>query len=397
MILISKDSREKVRVVTITKSINENNHHIIHRISGVFGGKQTNQPDIVIIRGKAKRTIDEQSELEFNSHVKKYLDKGYKVYEDLTTIPYSDITESQISELVDGSKTNQNGVIKPMLAKDYNKCPINVLEQDWYGSRKIDGVRALFSFDGHNITVSSRGGGDYNASTTHIRNDSNLIEFFKNNPDYVLDGELYKHGLSLQKISGLCRLEESSERTEQIEFWIYDFAHLNNLEMTFEDRLEVLCQIKKDYFDDVLFDIYSDSKIKFVPHKKMAGFNAIDLNHDRYIKEGFEGIVVRDLYKPYGIGKRDARMLKVKKYQDAEFEIIGYEEGLRDEDFVFTCKTSEDKEFKAKPIGTRELKEQYRNDMDKIIGKMATVKFFYYSDDNIPLQPVLKSIRNYGE
>ena len=52
-------------------------------------------------------------------------------------------------------------------------------------------------------------------------------------------------------------------------------------------------------------------------------------------------------------------------------------------------------EFKAKPMGSRELKQIYRNDIDKIVGKMATVKFFYYSEDGVPLQPVLKCIRDY--
>jgi hypothetical protein len=45
--------------------------------------------------------------------------------------------------LVGSEKTNQAGIIKPMLAKDYNKCSLNVLEQDWYGSRKIDGGEVL--------------------------------------------------------------------------------------------------------------------------------------------------------------------------------------------------------------------------------------------------------------
>jgi DNA ligase-1 len=145
------------------------------------------------------------------------------------------------------------------------------------------------------------------------------------------------------------------------------------------------------------FDPFGELKIKVVPHKKMNGYAAIDLNHDRYVSEGFEGIVVRDPNKEYGLGKRDNRMLKFKKYMDDEFEITGFEEGLRDEDFVFTCVTDEGKEFKAKPIGSREIKDDYRDNMKDIIGKRATVKFFYYSEDKIPLQPVLKSIRGYGE
>ena len=46
-------------------------------------------------------------------------------------------------------------------------------------------------------------------------------------------------------------------------------------------------------------------------------------------------------------------------------------------------------------MGSRELKEQYRNDLANLIGKYATVKFFYLSDEGTPLQPTLKAIRDY--
>ena len=82
-------------------------------------------------------------------------------------------------------------------------------------------------------------------------------------------------------------------------------------------------------------------------------------------------------------------------YQDAEFEITGISEGLREEDMCFTLVTDTGIEFKAKPMGSRELKQQYRNDLNDLIGKMATVKYFYLSDDGTPLQPVLKAIRDY--
>jgi len=38
------------------------------------------QPLIEIYKGKAKRTLEEQLELQYNSEKKKYLDKGYKTY-----------------------------------------------------------------------------------------------------------------------------------------------------------------------------------------------------------------------------------------------------------------------------------------------------------------------------
>lgn len=224
-----------------------------------------------------------------------------------------------------------------------------------------------------------------------------MISFFKNNPKFVLDGELYKHGLSLQQISGMARLDTPSERTEQLEFWIYDIVNLTDVSETFNTRLNVLLQVEKDFFPESNFDPYNEQKIKFVPHIKIFGVKDIDSNHNDYINEGFEGIVVRDPDKEYGIGKRDNRMLKYKKYDDDEFEITGFQEGLREEDFVFVCITKDNKEFKAKPIGSREEKQEYRSNMVNLIGKMATVKFFCYSEDGIPLQPVLKSIRENGE
>ena len=88
-------------------------------------------------------------------------------------------------------------------------------------------------------------------------------------------------------------------------------------------------------------------------------------------------------------------MLKIKFYKDAEFEITGLSEGLREEDMCFTLITEDGIEFKAKPMGSRELKQQYRERLKELIGKMATVKYFYLSDEGTPLQPVLKCIRDY--
>ena len=83
-------------------------------------------------------------------------------------------------------------------------------------------------------------------------------------------------------------------------------------------------------------------------------------------------------------------------YYPQEFEIVGFTPGkLREEDFSFTCITKEGKEFGAKPMGTVEERLEYLEDMDNIIGKKATVKFFGYSTDGIPTQTHLKAIRDY--
>jgi ATP-dependent DNA ligase len=79
--------------------------------------------------------------------------------------------------------------------------------------------------------------------------------------------------------------------------------------------------------------------------------------HDDYVKQGYEGLVIRDPNAYYQFGGRNRNMLKVKQFQDGEFKVIGYSEGFRDEDFVFKLVTNDGVEFEAKPIGDRKLKE----------------------------------------
>ena len=71
-ILISRDSKSKIRVVEIVCNwYPELQSYILERFTGLLDGKQIKQPIIEISKGKAKRTISEQATLEFNSHVKK--------------------------------------------------------------------------------------------------------------------------------------------------------------------------------------------------------------------------------------------------------------------------------------------------------------------------------------
>lgn len=214
-------------------------------------------------------------------------------------------------------------------------------------------------------------------------------------PDLVLDGELYIHGRSLQYISGAARLEKDAVRCEELGYYIYDVM---DGDTQFEDRLEILESIA-----DILGIGFDPSKTwdkdelqcQMVPHVTVTGWTNIKKLHDEYVDEGFEGVVIRDPSKVYNFGGRTNAMIKMKMYQDEEFKITGLSEGLRDEDMCFTCVTSDGLEFRAKPMGTRELKQQYRDRLEEIVGKMATVKFFYYSDDGVPQQPTLKCIRDY--
>ena len=245
------------------------------------------------------------------------------------------------------------------------------------------------------VHTASRGGEHYDYTTKHITEHPAIVKLFQDNPDLILDGELYRHGKSLQQISGAARMEKNAVDMNWLQYYIYDIVDITT---PFEGRLERLNKIAEELH--LSFEPERDFKpgelqVQMVPQVKVIGWDNIKKLHDKYVSEGWEGVVIRDPDKVYRPNGRTNDMIKIKCYQDAEFTITGLSEGLRDEDMCFTLVTEDNKEFKAKPMGSRELKQQYRDKIDSLIGKKATVKFFYLSDEGTPLQPVLKAIRDY--
>lgn len=381
-ILITRDSNGRCRVIEISCDFDsETNSYIISRSSGLFSGKKTVQPSITVSKGKVKRTLDQQATLEYNSIVKKLLDKGYKNIKDLEI---DILTQEAIDEKLPATKTNQHGVLKPMLCKVLDKTNTKLTNKTWWASNKLDGVRNLLYWDGNEVKTSSRGGGDYNIAATYIRTDPYVIKLFKANPDLILDGEIYRHGWPLNKISGLCRKETLEDEHNELKFYCYDVVDESS---KFKDRLNILEMIRES--------CPIDSKLVIVSHIKVSGLDEITKAHDASVAAGFEGLVIRDPDKEYKCSSRDNRMCKLKEFQDAEFKVTGISEGLREEDMCFTLETKEGYPFKAKPIGTREDKQWYREHINELIGKMATVKYFGMTntDTSVPNLPVLKCIR----
>lgn len=396
--LISRDSKGKIRVVEINSNWSDEHHaYCIYRTTYQYGGKKTEQPTIYIKSGKASRTVTEQLDLEYKSNIKKYLDKGYKLLES----HIDNYSEQELQEIIGDVVTDSSGFAKHMLAKQADKVKDSTIEnvKVWAVSRKIDGVRCSFYWKDREVKTASRGGGNYDYSTYQLREHPMLIQFLSQHPDWVLDGELYKHGKSLQQISGAARMEKTAAGCDWIEYYVYDIMVPN---IPFEKRQLYLNELQ-EFLGQTEFNPEkewneNDLRIHVVPHEYIYGKNKKDqiiALHNQYVSEGWEGCVARDVSKAYKFGGRGNEMIKFKMYQDAEFEITGISEGLRPEDMCFTLKTEDDIEFKAKPMGSKELKEQYREDLPKLIGKMATVKFFYLSDEGTPLQPVLKAIRDY--
>lgn len=394
---ISRDAKGKIRCVS-TYFDNEGDVYTIHRYTYQYGGKRTEQPKIVIDSGKQGRDPHAQCILRFMAICKEYRDKGYKeIEEDPDTY-----AEEELDNILPEFNTDANGFAKHMLAKPIDKCKESTIYDIpyWYGSRKIDGVRVSLYYDKGKIKTASRGGGDYDYACQHFIQNPQLIAFFEKHPKVILDGELYKHGWPLQKISGAARLEKNAVDCDSLEFYMYDIMVPK---ISFKLRNKIMDKIQEEL--NLRFDPYrewnkDELQIQRVPQEVVEGKDIMSL-HNKYVSEGWEGLVIRNPDAEYGFGRRTKAMIKVKKYKDAEFIVRSYELGLRGtEDMVFICETPYGNRFKAKPMGDRETRQYYVDNFNKMFkDRFATVKYFYYSNDNnemtgVPLQPVLKRFRN---
>ena len=397
--LISKDTKGKIRIAIVSYELinpkdKQNRYFVIHRTSGQYGGKMTEQPDKIVDRGKATRNMWDQVMLEAKHLVKEKLDKGYR---EVTDDP-NQCSKEDLLKTLGETVTNQDGVPKPMLAKQADKVTNKkIYDKSWYASRKIDGLRCLIYMgnDGE-LHTASRGAMNYDAAMYEILSHPMLIDCFKDNPGLIMDGECYHHGYSLQKLNSIARTQKTAVDYEVLQFYWYDVVDPNS---TFDERWAYMNDLRDGM--DLGFDPEKEFKdgelrIQFVPQQLISGWDNILNLHNEYVSEGWEGLVIRDPDKVYRPNGRTNDMIKVKVYKkDDCFRVIGKEPGLRgSEDMVFIMQMPDGRTFKAKPIGDREQKEEYWNNFDeRYKGHLGECKFFYYSDDGIPLQPAFKAFR----
>ena len=395
--LISRDTKGKIRIAILSYELikeEDNRYFVIHRISGQLHGKRTQQPDIIVDRGKATRSLWDQVDLQINHLVKEKKDKGYREVEK----DPEEYTESELNNILGTTVTSQDGVPKPMLAKQVDKVTnTKIFDKEWYASRKIDGLRALIYMgeDGE-LHTASRGAMNYDAAMYEILINPILIEIFKENKGLIMDGEAYHHGFSLQQLNSIARTQKTAVDYGVLQFYWYDIVDTNS---TFDERWAYMQDIKDKYnlsFDPERIFKRDELRIQFVPQQLISGYDNMLKLHNQFVEEGWEGLVIRDpdvVYRPNG---RTNDMIKIKVYKSEDFLVTGYELGLRgSEDMVFICETADGKEFKAKPLGDRLQKEEYVENFDSLYkGHVGECKFFYYSDDGVPLQPCFKAFRD---
>ena len=109
-----------------------------------------------------------------------------------------------------------------------------------------------------------------------------------------------------------------------------------------------------------------------------------------YNSEGYEGAIARNMAGQYE-GKRSSNLIKVKEFDDSEFEIDHIEEGrgkLQGHVGAFVCITKSGKEFKAKMKGDTAQLKVYFDNPRTWQGRLLTVQYQGLSAYGIPRFPI---------
>jgi hypothetical protein len=362
-----KLSKEGVMLTSVIFAEQKGDHWEIWKETGQKEGQKIIHSPDIIKEGKVKRTIEEQVKLQYDSIINKLKDKGYKETE---------------QEAIDNRGTDASGVPKPMLAMPSKGKVIGFFLNSWLVSCKIDGGRCLIGKMNDEVVAISREGKDFSVSARFIIQELHENGILDRMDDgEFLDGELYIHGNSLQSISGLMRDQKEMDGHNELKYIVYDMV----TDGPFKERVVVLGKLlQAAQLDRVV-------KLEHVP---ASNYDEIKALHDKYVADGYEGAIARDIDGEYLNGGRDKRMIKMKVFQDAEYKIIGFEEGKRGlVDLVYVMDAGKNGTFKAKPEGEEGC--ELKTVPQKFIGKTATIQFFNFTEKGVPSQAILKAIRDY--
>lgn len=299
--------------------------------------------------------------------------------------------------------------MKPLLAHVYSPHRVTY---PCYVQPKLNGVRALYqdgAFQSRDEIPFTKGLLDHLAQP--------LKELFP--PATILDGELYVHGWSLQRILGAITPNRKSERedTALVEYHVFDVVDFTK---TFSERKVGRC---------VHLPSWDKPPIRFVQHDIVYDEAEANRFYARVVADGFEGIMYRLGKCPYTIPNQPIRfpgegpnrrarylsdqdnrcwhLLKRKNWQDDEFFCVGVTSGegkYSNTLGALRCVIDNMKyiQFRKEGVAYHDLTFNVSSgltDSDRDhywlnppIGRKIKVKYLFLSDEGIPQNPQVMAV-----
>lgn len=284
-------------------------------------------------------------------------------------------------EILEENNSTISTVFRPMLANDYFKQKAK-LKFPCYIQPKLDGIRMVYN--SKTASMTSRQGKSYDI----IRETDILMKELEQlkNTGCIFDGELYVHGGLFE---GLGLLRKKTIKKE-------DLHKLNNIKYHIYDIIDETIGYKERYSKLQTIIGTKFSNIELIKNIEITEDSHIKQNHVNFIRDGYEGSILRNQNGLYKCKHRSNDLLKYKDFMDAEYPICGYTfekdtSGDSELLIVWICKTPDELEFNVRPKGTHTERKiiysECMHDFSKYKGRSLWVKFFELTDKKIPRFP----------
>ena len=299
---------------------------------------------------------------------------------------------------------------KVALAQKLDK---EILDESYVISRKLDGCRCIaICKNKDDIKFFSRQGKEFDTLDVLKKDIQKLFEVGVIGENTVLDGEICivdNNGREdFQSVmKEIKRKDHTIQNPMYIMFDILTLTEFNNgaSRFPYRNRLSLLDQIS-----EATILIHPDIKPTHLRVVEHFDYTPEEFKQwqQRVINEGWEGLIARKDV-PYE-NKRSKNMLKIKSFNDAEYKIVGVEEGEAQEviDGVahkIKCVGALIIEHKGNKVGvgtglSLEQRKRWYEHPEEIIGRVCTIKYFEETqnqDGSWSLRfPVLKIIYENG-
>lgn len=266
---------------------------------------------------------------------------------------------------------------------------------------KLDGLRCYIKMVDGEIRMFSRGHKEF-VSCPHIAKNEFVKKFFETYPDAILDGELYNHDLKddFNKIVSLVKKtkpkpEDLKESAKLVQYHCFDSYYPSEPQLIYTERKERVSRMWHAFDNSYRFDAKMEGReYRFVVQLVGSSYfmSPFTVDYEDYfcehseaeveemiswfVERGYEGIMLKKDV-PYFFG-RSFEMLKYKKFKDAEYKIVDFEEGkgnLKGIAAAVICETDNGEQFKAGVTGTQDYARNLYENRNEYVGKLATIKY----------------------
>lgn len=286
-----------------------------------------------------------------------------------------------------------NTKFRPLLAVQADLDSLDYT--DMWCSPKLDGIRAIV-IDGVVMSRSLKP-----IPNKHVQALFRYFEFY--------DGELIAGDPTSKSVyRDTASAVMSVEGRPNVTFFVFD--HIETPEEDFNWRNSKL---------------ENDGDVKVLPQHPIANKADLESIEAMYLEQGYEGVMLRKARGPnskYKFGRATTKsqtLLKLKRFVDDEFEVIGFEERTRNDNPATTnalghtersshkenkvgrgdlgalvCRTADGLEFNVGSGFDDELRRQIWTNRENVRGKLVKVKHFSVGVKDLPRFPTFLGFRD---